>query len=182
MIDIVHISSNQIIITMKKALNLLPALFVLITLLGSGCASIISGSRYNVSIESNPQAANVTITDKKGKEVFKGKTPDTVMLRSGSGFFGNNIFQIKYQLPGYRDTTVTIKSKLNGWYFGNLAIGGGLGMLIIDPATGAMYKIKEKNVTVKLERSSSAQATGIKIMDINTLSDKMKDQLVRINP
>jgi hypothetical protein len=168
---------------MKKVLKSFPAFFALfIMLLGTGCASIISGSRYNVNIDSEPEISEVTITDKKGVDVFKGKTPATVMLRSGMGFFGNNVFQIKYHLAGYRDTTVTIKSTLNGWYFGNLAIGGGLGMLIIDPATGAMYKIKEKNVTAKLERLSSAQATGIKIMDINSLSDKMKDQLVRIKP
>lgn len=168
---------------MKKNLNPSPGFFALaiIVLLSTGCASIISGSKYNVNFDSDPKASDVTIVDKKGVEIFKGKTPATVMLRSGAGFFGSSEYQVKFQLSGYRDSTVTIKSKLNGWYFGNILLGGGIGMLIVDPATGAMYKIAETNVMAKLDRSTTAQATELKIIDINTLSDKMKDQLVKIS-
>lgn len=32
---------------------------------------------------------------------------------------------------------------MDGWYIGNLLFGGLIGMLIVDPATGAMYKLDD---------------------------------------
>ncbi|MPM06380.1 hypothetical protein SDC9_52679 [bioreactor metagenome] len=38
----------------------------------SSCASILSKSTYPLSINSNPNNAKVSITDKRGKEIFLG--------------------------------------------------------------------------------------------------------------
>ena len=100
-----------------------------------GCATIVSKSNWPYYIDSNPAGAQVTITNKKGKEVFKGKTPTVVKLKSGSGFFGKESYYLNYSRPGYEDKTVNLECKINGWYFGNILIGGLIGMLIIDPAT-----------------------------------------------
>ena len=40
---------------------------------------------------------------------------------------------------------------MDGWYAGNILIGGLLGLLIIDPATGSMWKLDE-SVQVALKQ------------------------------
>jgi len=32
---------------------------------------------------------------------------------------------------------------MSGWYWGNILIGGLIGMLVVDPLTGAMYKLPD---------------------------------------
>jgi hypothetical protein len=37
--------------------------------------------------------------------------------------------------------TTWINARIDGWYFANLFLGGWIGMLLVDPLTGAMWKI-----------------------------------------
>ena len=90
----------------------------------SSCASIVSKSTYPLSINSSPSNAKVSITDKKGKEIYLGNTPATVKLKAGAGFFSKAEYQVKFSSPGYDDKIVPITFKLDGWYFGNILIGG----------------------------------------------------------
>ncbi len=120
----------------------------------SSCASIVSKSTYPLSINSSPSNAKVSITDKKGKEIYLGNTPATVKLKAGAGFFSKAEYQVKFSSPGYDDKIVPITFKLDGWYFGNLLLGGLLGMLIIDPATGAMWKIETEFLNETLSKST----------------------------
>ena len=53
----------------------------------SSCASIVTRSIYPLSINSTPSEAKISITDKKGKEIFSGNTPAVVQLKAGVGFF-----------------------------------------------------------------------------------------------
>jgi hypothetical protein len=152
-----------------------------LTLLNSGCATIFGHSNYLVTINSNPAEANITITDRKGVDVYKGPTPATVKLKSSSGYFSRGQYQVKYHLAGYDDKTVTIDSKLNGWYIGNILIGGLVGMLIVDPASGAMYKITDTTLTETLVQSKTAQVSELKVIDINNLSVLDQTRLVKIN-
>ena len=120
----------------------------------SSCASIVSKSIYPVSISSNPIGARISITDKFGKEIYLGNTPATVRLKAGAGYFSRAEYQVKFSSPGYDDKIVPITFKLDGWYFGNLLLGGVLGMLIIDPATGAMWKIETEFLNETLSKST----------------------------
>ena len=118
-------------------------LFVILiatVLLSSGCASIVTKSIYPVTINSTPSSANISITDKKGREIFTGNTPAIVKLKAGAGFFSNAEYQVKFSSQGFMDKIVPITATLDGWYFGNILIGGLIGMLIVDPATGAIRK------------------------------------------
>jgi len=123
---------------MNKMYLKMTAIMMASVFLFSSCASIVSKSTYPLSINSSPSNAKVSITDKKGKEIYLGNTPATVKLKAGAGFFSKAEYQVKFSSPGYDDKIVPITFKLDGWYFGNLLLGGVLGMLIIDPATGAM--------------------------------------------
>lgn len=146
----------------------------------SSCASIVSDSTYSLSINSSPSKAKVSITDKKGKEIFLGNTPATVKLKAGSGFFSKAEYQVKFSSTGYDDKIIPITCKLDGWYFGNLLLGGVLGMLIIDPATGAMWKIETAFLNEKLSKSTDSINREIKIMSITEIPENWKTHLARV--
>lgn len=166
---------------MKKTVLSLTMLAIAAPLLFSSCATIFGKSSYPVSINSNPSGATVSITDKKGKEVYKGASPATVTLKSGAGFFSKAEYQVKISSPGYAEQVIPVNYKLNGWYFGNLLIGGFLGMLIVDPATGAMWKLDTPPINVTLSKSTaSVETPTLKIVDIASIPQNMKEKLVRI--
>lgn len=107
-----------------------------------------------------------------------------VTLKSGAGYFSRAIYEVKITAPGFEDQFSTINYKLNGWYFGNLLIGGALGMLIIDPLTGGMWKIVDPVINTTLIRSSStlnSSTPELNIVDIKDIPAELKDHLVKIN-
>lgn len=147
----------------------------------SNCATIVGSSSYPISVNSNPTGATVSITDKKGKEVFKGISPATVTLKSSAGYFSRAEYQVKIFSPGYAEQTIPVLYKLDGWYFGNLLFGGIIGMLIIDPASGAMWKLETPPINVTLGKSTTtSEVPTLKIMDIKSLPLNMRDKLVRV--
>lgn len=146
-----------------------------------GCASIVTRSTYDVNINSNPSNATMVITDKKSTVIYQGSTPATVKLKAGAGFFAKAEYQVKFSYPGYDDRVVPVTFKLDGWYFGNILLGGLLGMLIIDPATGAMWKVESDSINENLNRQTTAEEPEIRILDINDIDAGMKEHLVRLN-
>ena len=166
---------------MNKMYLKMTAIMMASVFLFSSCASIVSKSTYPLSINSSPSNAKVSITDKKGKEIYLGNTPATVKLKAGAGFFSKAEYQVKFSSPGYDDKIVPINFKLDGWYFGNLLLGGVLGMLIIDPATGAMWKIETEFLNETLSKSTASIAPEMKIMNINEIPENWKNHLVRVN-
>jgi hypothetical protein len=72
--------------------------------------------------------------------------------------------------------------KLDGWYIGNIVFGGLIGMLIVDPATGAMWKIENEHISENLQPSQTNLTTPeLKIVDINDVPVKLKSYLQRLN-
>lgn len=157
------------------------AIMMVSVFLFSSCASILSKSTYPLSINSNPSNAKISITDKKGKEIYLGNTPATVRLQAGAGFFSRAEYQVKFSSPGYDEKIVPITFKLDGWYFGNLFLGGVLGMLIIDPATGAMWKIETEFLNETLTGTTASIDPKMKIMNINEIPEKWKTHLIKVN-
>ena len=119
--------------------------FLLVSALGlcNGCASILSKSSGPVKITSIPSGAEVTIKDKHGMQVQKVVTPSTLNLRYGAGYFSSAQYTFQFEKEGYVPYTKTERAGFNGWYFGNFLFGGPLGLLVVDPATGAMWKMKD---------------------------------------
>ena len=152
--------------------------------MGSSCASIVSKSKYPITINSRPSDAKITITDKKGVTVFSGLTPAMLKLDAGAGFFSKARYQVTFEKDGYVSRTVPVNFKLDGWYFGNILFGGLIGMLIVDPATGAMYKIDTEFLDETFEKENggvSAKANELRILDINDIPAEWKEKLVAIN-
>lgn len=125
---------------------LMNSVFPLAMVLASGCASIVDGGDKSVRIHSNPAGAKVTISDKDGKEVCVQNTPAVVTLRRHHGYFDGEKYKLLFEAPGYYPSEVEVKSVLNGWYFGNLFFGGAIGLLGVDPATGAMWTLSPREI------------------------------------
>jgi hypothetical protein len=125
-----------------------------ICLTATGCASIFSGTTTDVSIRTTP-GTNYTVTNTYGTQVASGVTGDdataTVNLKRGASYFSPHAYKMKLSKIGYRPATVEIDPNINGWYFGNIAIGGFIGMVIVDPLTGAMWRMVPRADDVPLE-------------------------------
>lgn len=147
----------------------------------SGCSSIVSKSEYAVAITSKPETASFVVVNKAGQQVHSGVTPSTITLSSSSGYFKGETYTVTFKKDGYPDKTFTMKSSVDGWYFGNIVFGGLIGMLIVDPATGAMYNLP-KRVDVSLDQAvSQSKQDEVTIASIDTLSEADKSRLVEIN-
>ncbi len=146
-----------------------------------GCASIVGESRYPVAVSSAPPGATFEITDKNGTVVHTGNTPSTVTLKSGKGYFSGQTYTLRFKKEGYPDKTVELDSSLSGWYWGNILIGGLIGMLIVDPLTGAMYKLPEYASADMGKPLADASTGTLKIALIDDLSASQRDRLVPIN-
>jgi hypothetical protein len=159
------------------------SIFMACTILfATSCASIVSKSSYPISINSTPSEAKITITDKKGIEVYRGNTPATLKLKAGSGFFSKARYQVKFEKAGYDTKTVPVEFKLDGWYFGNILFGGLIGLLIVDPATGAMYKLDTEFLNETLTQSTaSVQKEELKVYTLTNIPSEWKKHLVALD-
>jgi uncharacterized protein YceK len=156
-------------------------LIVLIILLMAGCASIVSKSQYPVKISSQPQEAEITIVNKSGETVFTGKTPTTVTLKAGAGYFKGENYTVTFKKEGFPSHTTQIVRELDGWYLlGNILIGGLIGWFIVDPITGAMWTLEDLNVDFTTQ-SSSLQMERLYITTLEDVPDHLRSKMIRIN-
>lgn len=162
---------------MKKIVTLVSSVILVAVL--SGCSSIVSKSDYAVAISSSPESANFFVTDKYGQEIHSGLTPETITLSSSSGYFSGASYTIKFTKEGYPDKVFTLRSDIDGWYFGNILFGGLIGMLVVDPATGAMYNLPER-VNVSLGNPISYIPENLTIASIDDLTEDQRARLVFI--
>lgn len=109
----------------------------------SGCSSIASDSEYNVRVKSSPPGASFEVVNSDNIVIDSGVTPRTVRLKSSDGYFNGAEYRVTYEKDGYSNNDLLIDSSLDGWYWGNILIGGWLGLFIIDPLTGAMWKLPD---------------------------------------
>jgi hypothetical protein len=117
----------------------------------SSCASIVTRSVYPVEFNSTPEGARMTVVNRDGRTVYDGKTPTTLWLESSAGYMRPEIYKVTYRQDGQEPVTTYVEAKIDGWYFGNIFFGGLVGMLLIDPLTGAMWKIPPGATVVNVE-------------------------------
>ena len=147
----------------------------------SSCATLFTSTKYRVAFNTTPAGAGIKIENRAGHIVFEGQTPTTVKLKSSAGYMKKEEYTITFTKEGYAQKVVQISSELDGWYIGNILIGGWLGMLIIDPLSGAMYKIAEEDQVIN-ETLHPTTEVALQVYDINNLPDNVsKEDLVRIS-
>lgn len=154
---------------------------VALLFLVAGCASILSSSSYPISVNSKPAGAQITVEDKKGKKAYSGITPATFQLKAGSGYFAKASYTIIFEKEGYERREIPVSFSLDGWFIGNLLFGGLIGMLIVDPITGAMWKLDNANINeVLFENTASSETPELKVYTYQDIPEEMKNKLVRI--
>ena len=103
----------------------------------------------------------------------------TKPLPSSNGFFDGADYTIAYTRDGYAPVTYVVTSTIDGWYFGNILFGGVLGLLIIDPATGAMWKLPEE-ASMELVKNETDNEDKLTVMTLSNVPSKYKAQLTKI--
>lgn len=159
------------------------AILSLVMLLG--CATIMGkSSPETLNIRSTPDQASVSITDEKGTKIFEGMTPTTVSLEKKKGYFSGKKYNVKICKVGCNDQTVTVDTKLTGWYFGNILFGGLIGILIVDPATGGMWTLDTNELNVSLETAKKTSQTDSLQLGVAVLNDvpiTLRHKMIRVS-
>jgi len=153
---------------------------ILLIVICSGCASIVSKSNWPLTVISTPSGAKVEITNIDGELAYSGTTPATMKLKSGAGYFSKQSYKVKLTMDGFGEKIIPVECKLNGWYIGNLVFGGLIGFLIVDPLTGAMYQLDAKVIHETFSDKISGSEPRLEILDINDLNEGLRKHLVAI--
>src|SRR5436305_14092712 len=73
-----------------------------------------------------------------------------------------------------------VHATINGWYFGNLAFGGVIGMLVVDPLTGAMYTLEPDQIDQTLTPARGASGGRTPGLGIILKEQLTADQVRRL--
>lgn len=157
------------------------ALMVIPTFFCCNCATIFSGGRPNdVSLVSTPSGANVVITKESGEEVYRGVTPATTTLKRSKGYFSAQNYVAKFSKKGYPTQTVALTPSMNPWYAGNILFGGLIGLLIVDPATGAMWTLEKEYVVNLGATASNERETKLMVYERSSIPKEWESHLVAV--
>jgi len=115
---------------------LVPLLFMII--LTNGCATVISGKTQQMTFNSEPAGAKVTIS---GRQI--GLTPITTVLDRKK----DQVLVIEKE--GYKPVTMQLTTSLNSWFWGNILIGGLIGSTT-DGITGSVNEYAPSQYFVPL--------------------------------
>lgn len=122
-----------------------------------GCATIVHGGPRNVPVASVPTGAAVTIYDRNGTEISRHTTPFVAKLSTKHKYFSGQSYKLVFEMEGYAKQEIQLQPKVSGWYFSNLLFGGIIGMLIVDPLTGAMYNLSPNKIEQNLSPATAEQ-------------------------
>jgi hypothetical protein len=132
-----------------KFLTVSTALLVL-----SACSTIVSGTQQSLFIDTpHADGAECKLTDSKNGTWYLQQAPGSVTVAKGNGPM--NIVCTK---AGYELTNISTDEETAGATFGNIILGGGIGILV-DAASGAAQKYPDKIVVwMKPKHFETAQA------------------------
>lgn len=102
----------------------------------AGCATIMSGTDQSVMVrtEKSVYGASCELTDSKGRKWYVPETPGTVTILKGDA-----PLSVVCRKEGYRAATLQIDETVAGATFGNILLGGLIGVAV-DAASGAAQK------------------------------------------
>lgn len=145
------------------------ALAATIVVLFSGCAAITTGSTQPLSVTTKQAGTNVVgaaceLTN--GKGTYYVTTPGTVTVKRS--YSDMVVVCKKDPLP---DANMTVKSSVKAMAFGNIILGGVVGV-IVDTSTGAAYDYPSsfdlemgKTVMIGARSEASATSADAKVVD-----------------
>lgn len=105
------------------------------TLMLDSCATFISGVNQDIYVNTEPQGAAIYVNGKDQGVL----TPATIAVKRRK----QTVYT--FQKQGYEDGTVIQQGSLNSVVFGNILLGGVVG-LAVDASTGAMWQYNNTSV------------------------------------
>jgi hypothetical protein len=157
--------------------------FAVSTALG-GCASLVHSGPRAIPVASSPPGAKVSIYDRDNALVMTNTTPFVAQLPVKYAYFKAQNYRLEFELQGHERAVVNLDSSVSGWYFANLAFGGLLGMLIVDPLTGAMFNLKPDKIEQPLSASQAQvirEGKGLLVVLVSQATAQERADMVRLN-
>ena len=114
------------------------AFIVGLVALSTGCASIVTGGKQPITVNSNVPGAAVAVN---GQQV--GVTPFVGEVKRDS------TAHLTVSKPGYNPQSIVLTTTLEPWFWGNIILGGFFGSST-DAGTGAMNKYAPDTYVVTL--------------------------------
>jgi len=111
-------------------------------------------------------------------------TPFVAQLSTKFGYFKAQSYRLVFEMKGHATAEAKIDSSLSGWYFGNLLFGGLVGMIIVDPLTGAMYNLEPERIEQTLtppQVEIIRTRKGILVVLADQATAHERSQMVRVN-
>lgn len=147
----------------------------------SNCATVFNRTTQPVKVNSQPAGLSFVVTDSEGTKLTSGVTPGEVRLGTSSGYFRGATYTFTFSKGGKTLGTRVLSSHVSGWYAGNILIGGLIGMIVVDPLTGAMYTLpNEVEFSGQLAKVDHASAGSLAILTVDQLSADQRARLVRL--
>lgn len=129
--------------------------FVALTLT-SGCATIVNGRSADVTLQSTPPDALVTVRDDQGVVIAQTTTPGKVTLKRGKSFLNPARYTATFEKPGYVSAETPLKPRLNPWVLGNIVLGGPIG-LGVDAVSGALWRPADTTIDQALAAAEAPE-------------------------
>lgn len=123
----------------------------------SGCASIFSDSNYVQKFEASVPGVLMDVV--KNGEPYQSDVPipAEIKLPADNGFFSRADYSFTFRKEGYKDKVMTRRAKVDPLYWVNVATiyAAVIGMVIVDPWTGAMWSLEEAPLVAVMEKEDS---------------------------
>ncbi len=128
-----------------------------------------------------PTQLTVEVSRSEGHFVHRAKTPVTVTLSKRKKYFEGEDSTIKLMRDGKVVGQTELKSQLDKWYLANLIHRGTLGMLVVDPITGAIWTMDEEVFVAENLSTGSKGAQTLQITTLDDVSEEIPTSLVQID-
>lgn len=123
-----------------------------------GCASIVEGSSQFVNVNTIPAGADCRLVRDGETIAVANPTPKAVTISKS-----RKRVDVTCQKPGYLPQTYFIESDTDTMAFGNLVLGGVVG-LAVDAGTGALNRYDGSVTVVLAEDASSDHAAEMRAL------------------
>ena len=134
-----------------KSLFSMKSILLACVIVLAGCATIVGGgSTQLLNFDSNPKDVAIFM-GKKGKDNTIIDLVDTGKRTPASFEVKRKNVVIVLKKEGYKDFQVEMTRRQNGWFWGNILIGGLLGSSI-DSSTGAMHEYDPDHFFVEMKK------------------------------
>ena len=121
----------------------------------SACASVTTDTEQTVLVETpEVSGASCKLTDSKSREWTVESTPGSALVRKGDG-----PMNVVCKKEGYEPGTTLVQESLVAMTFGNVLIGGGIGV-VIDAASGAAEKYLDRIMVHMTPLAAAAAAAA----------------------